>query len=223
MAPMTEPAAPSTTPSFQQRTGEGPLLIADISGYTSFLQAVAAAHASDAFADGNVPAAYQILSEMLQGIVGSFVPPYTLSKLEGDAVFVFGGFDGDTPHGAEVLDGIRRTYAGFQAELAKAGEEWTCNCDACIRINMLDLKFIVHGGRYFVHEIAGSRELSGPDVVMAHRLLKNDAVSAVGRRGYALLTEAVVSRLGVPTHGAVQQTQTPADYPPVESFVYALG
>jgi hypothetical protein len=33
----------------------GPLLLADISGYTSFLQSGAAAHRDDAFADGAVP------------------------------------------------------------------------------------------------------------------------------------------------------------------------
>lgn len=45
---------------------------------------VASAHASDAFADGNVPDAYAVVSSLLHGIVESLVPPFTLSKFEGE-------------------------------------------------------------------------------------------------------------------------------------------
>ena len=38
--------------------------------------------------------------------------------------------------------------------------------------NGLDLKFIVHAGAFVVQSIAGGHELVGPDVGMAHRLLK---------------------------------------------------
>jgi len=69
------------------RRADGPLILADIGGYTSFLRIVQVAHADDAFADGNVPDAYAFVSSLLDGIVGQLVPPFTLSKLEGDAVF----------------------------------------------------------------------------------------------------------------------------------------
>ena len=59
----------------------GPLVLADISGYTAFLQSVATAHADDAFADGAIPEAYGILTRLLDGIVTGLVPPFTLSKL----------------------------------------------------------------------------------------------------------------------------------------------
>ena len=75
--------------TFKTQTAEGPLLLADIGGYTAFLQAVAEAHRDDAFADGAVPEAYRLMSSLLDGIVGCIVPPFTLSKIEGDAVFVF--------------------------------------------------------------------------------------------------------------------------------------
>ena len=74
---MTTASAPTAT--------SGPLVLADMSGYTAFLQDVALAHRDDAFADGQVPEAYGILTRLLDGIVGKLVPPYTLSKLEGDA------------------------------------------------------------------------------------------------------------------------------------------
>jgi uncharacterized protein DUF2652 len=222
MGRMTEPSVP-VAPTFPRQTGEGPLLIADISGYTSFLQDVASAHAEDAFADGNVPTAYPLMSRLLDGIVGSVVPPFTLSKLEGDAVFAFARIGEGAPQGQDVLDMIDRCYAEFRGRLTEAGDAWTCTCGTCSRASVLDLKFVLHVGRFFVQDIAGSRELSGPDVNMAHRLLKNGAAEAVGQRAYLLLTDAAVSHLGIPTQGAVQQTQTPDDLAPVETFVVALN
>jgi hypothetical protein len=66
--------------------GRGTLLLADISGYTAFLQAVAGAHATDMAAGRFVPKAYPLLRSLLDGIVGRIAPPFVLSKLEGDAV-----------------------------------------------------------------------------------------------------------------------------------------
>ncbi len=74
---------PSTAAVMPPRAVRGPLLLADIGGYTSFLQSVAVAHQDDAFAGGKVPDAYALVSSLLDGIVGQIVPPFTLSKLEG--------------------------------------------------------------------------------------------------------------------------------------------
>jgi hypothetical protein len=207
---------------FEQTAGEGPLLLADISGYTSFLQAVATAHQDDAFADGAVPEAYRMMSSLLDGIVTSVVPPFTLSKLEGDAVFAFARIGPDVPRGDAVLAWIRRCHADFGARLAQVGELWTCSCDACSRANTLDLKFILHAGRFVEQEIAGSRELSGPDVVMAHRLLKNHGAEVVGHGSYGLLSAAAVSQLDVPIDAAVPATETYEHYQPIDVFVFDM-
>jgi len=219
---MTEPAAP-TAAAFQQETGEGPLLIADISGYESFLDDVATAHAHDAFADGNVPTAYRMMSSLLDGIVTDVVPPFTLSKLEGDAVFAFARIGDGAPRGEAVLDCVRRCYAGFTERLGQAGDQWTCTCDACSRASTLDLKFVLHAGRYFVSEIAGSRELSGPDVVLAHRLLKNSAAEVVGQRAYALVTDAAATRLDIPVEDALHATVKREGHAEIGAYVFALG
>ena len=191
------------------RRADGPLILADIGGYTSFLRIVQVAHADDAFADGNVPDAYAFVSSLLDGIVGTLVPPFTLSKLEGDAVFAYADADGGLPRGDALLDCIDACYAEFQRRLGQAHEIWTCRCGACMRIDQLDLKFIVHAGPYVIQSIAGAAELVGPEVVMAHRLLKNDAVATLGTGAYALLTSSTVDRFDVPTAGA---TPMPATY-----------
>lgn len=207
---------------FEQSAGEGPLLLADISGYTSFLQAVATAHQDDAFADGAVPEAYRMMSNLLDGIVTSIVPPFTLSKLEGDAVFAFARIGPDVPRGDAVLDFVRCCHADFGTRLAQVGELWTCSCDACSRANTLDLKFILHAGRFVEQEIAGSRELSGPEVVMAHRLLKNHGAEVVGHGSYALLSAAAVSQLDVPIDTAVPATETYEHYQPIEVYIFDM-
>ncbi|TAN54749.1 MAG: DUF2652 domain-containing protein [Rhodospirillales bacterium] len=49
----------------------------------------------------------------------------------------------------------------------------SCPCRACVRIRHLDLKVLVHFGRALVYRLKKFEELSGFDVVLAHRLLKN--------------------------------------------------
>ncbi|MDQ3782979.1 MAG: DUF2652 domain-containing protein [Actinomycetota bacterium] len=208
--------------TFRAEAAEGPLLLADISGYTAFLQAVAEAHRDDAFANGAVPEAYRLMSSLLDGIVGRIVPPFTLSKIEGDAVFVFATAGPGLPTGESLLDTIRGCYADFRSRLTEVGAIWACSCTACLRATSLDLKFVLHAGRYVLQQIAGSRELSGPDVVMAHRLLKNGAADLVGHDAYALISASAASRLGIPTAGAEPITETYQHYPPISAFALAL-
>ncbi|MGH2630596.1 MAG: DUF2652 domain-containing protein [Actinomycetota bacterium] len=181
----------------------GPLLLSDISGYTSFLQSVAAAHRDDAFAGGAVPDAYAMMSDLLDGIVGQVVPPFTLAKLEGDAVFAYATDPDAVPRGGSMLGCLRDCYADFRRRLDSAHRIWTCRCDACSRVDILDLKFVLREGSFVIQSIAGGQELVGPEVVMAHRLLKTGAAELVGHGAYALITEDAVTRFDVPTDGSV--------------------
>jgi hypothetical protein len=204
------------------RHATGVLLLADISGYTAFLRAVQEAHAGDAFADGNVPDAYAFISSLLDGIVERLIPPFTLGKLEGDAVFVYATDPGLLPRGEALQACIAACYASFREQLGKANEIWTCSCGSCMRIHALDLKFIVHAGPFVIQTIAGREELSGPEVVMAHRLLKSDAAALVGHGAYVLLTEAAASTLAVAPADAVPMTARYEHYDAVETLVFAL-
>jgi Protein of unknown function (DUF2652) len=204
------------------RPASGLLLLADISGYTAFLRAVQEAHADDAFADGEVPPAYAFVSSLLDGIIDRLVPPFALGKLEGDAVFVFSTDAAAIPHGASLLACIRGCYATFQDRLAKANEIWTCRCSACMRIDALDLKFVLHAGPFVIQVIGGGEELSGPEVVMAHRLLKNEAAGLVGHGAYALLSEAAAVMLEVDGDGGLRMTETYEHYAPIGTLVFPL-
>jgi hypothetical protein len=211
------------TVELQRTAAEGPLLIADISGYTSFFQDVESAHREDAFADGATPAAYGLMSTLLGGIVKRIVPPFELAKLEGDAVFVFGTADDVVPRGDALIDLIRATHAEFAVGRDQATLLTTCTCNACTRVGSLDLKFILHAGRYVLQDIAGSRELTGPDIVLAHLLLKNRVAEVVGTGAYLLVTDAAARTLDIPIERAVPMTETYEHYAPLDTYAIALG
>jgi hypothetical protein len=204
------------------RIAAGPLVLADIGGYTSFLTAVATAHADDAFADGRIPDAFAMMSSLLDGIVDRLIPPFTLAKLEGDAVFAYAADAAAVPHGDAALACIAACHAEFRRRLGEAHGVWTCSCDACLRIDALELKFIVHAGRFVLQTIAGATELVGADVVMAHRLLKTDAAERAGRGAYALVTRAAADLLEVPTAAALPLEVEVEHYAPLETFVFVL-
>lgn len=201
----------------------GLLVLADIGGYTSFLRSVEEAHRDDAFANGAVPPAYALVSSLLDGIIETLVPPFTLSKLEGDAVFAWAGDDAAPPRGAALLACLAACHADFHRRLDGVGEVWGCRCDACARVDALELKFVVHAGSFVVQSIGGGTELIGAEVVMAHRLLKSGASVLVGHGAYALFSDAAVRRYDVPTYDAQALVETYEHYAPVNLHVFALA
>ena len=197
----------------------GPLLLADISGYSSFLRSVADEHRNDAFADGAIPDGYRVISSLLDAIVTHFVPPFTLSKLEGDAVFAYAPDDTIDFGGDALLDCLRECYGAYRERLDETEHQMLCSCEACSRVHVLDLKFVLHAGHYVMQSIVGRQELLGPDVTMAHLLLKNTVTS---RGGYALITEAAADTLGVPLAGSKPHVEHYDHYQPIRSYVFRL-
>src|SRR3954452_842411 len=153
-------------------------LIADISGYTGYLADVELDHAQD------------ILADLIGAVVTALRPGFKLAKLEGDAAFTFAL--GETVDGSMLLDTIERCYFGFRRRRRDVRQATSCECNACVRIPDLDLKFVVHQGVTIVQRVAGRQELLGSDVIVVHRLLKNDVVERLGVRAYALVTERCV-------------------------------
>ena len=186
----------------QLHTGRysGAIVLADISGYTSFLDNVRIAHQEEEFADGRIPDAYELMSSLLDGIASNIDPPLALVKFEGDAVFAVAP-DTVAPHGSVMLECIQTCYRDFQVRLNEAGAVWACACHACRQKDSLDLKFVVHHGDYFVQAVGTHVEVLSPDVNIAHRLLKNSAARHVGSAAYALFTESAVDALDLPLTG----------------------
>ena len=200
----------------------GTLLLADISGYTAFLQAVGAEHGAHMAETGEVPEAYPVMMSLLDGIVDRLVPPFTLSKTEGDAVFAFASDDAFSMRGGDVLSCINECYSAFRTRVDEMNAAMTCGCNACALGIPLDLKFVMHHGGYVIQPIAGRQELIGPSVNHVHRLLKNHASEVVGGGAYALFTSDAAEVLELPVAGAARQVEEYEHLAPIETFVFSV-
>ena len=76
-----------------------------------------------------------------------------------------------------------------------------CNCDACEGTDRLRLKVIVHIGEVLFYKIADFSKLSGPDVILIHRLLKN----SIGSDEYLLMTERAYTEFNQYKHFNVER------------------
>jgi Protein of unknown function (DUF2652) len=208
-------------PADRGSRNRGTILLADISGYTGFLNGVAEAHRALIIEADEPPAAYAAVSTLLDAALAAIEPAFRLAKFEGDAVFAVA--DGTEPNGEALLDCVRACFDAFHAKLAHAESEWSCTCNSCIRIRNLDIKFVVHNGDYVVHRIAHQEELVGVDVIVAHRLLKNHARDLVGDRPYALLSDATIKALAVPTEGMLAGEETYEGLPVIDVHVLPLA
>lgn len=163
---------------------KGCLAIGDITGYTKYLAGVELEHSQD------------ILADIMSILVGQMRGLLDLAKLEGDAVFCYDR-DDESHDGSTLLAMIESCYFAFLRRRQTIDRQTTCECNACRLIPTLDLKFLVHYGDYAVHEVAGSRELMGRDVILVHRMLKSSFTEKTGVRGYAMFTEPCIQRFAL--------------------------
>ena len=176
-------------------TQHGYLVLADISGYTSYLAGTELTHARD------------VLTELLGLIVERFKPLLNVVKLEGDAVFAH------VPktkivRDETLLEMMESTYLAFRDRVEGIRRRTTCQCNACKAIPTLDLKFILHFGEYVLQNVSGITELVGSDVNLAHRLLKNHVSEVTGWKAYALFTEEGLTQMNVNLENLHEQIET---------------
>lgn len=177
------------------KTQHGYLVIADISGFTSYLARVELEHA------------HEILTDLLETIVKEFKTLLTISKLEGDAVFAYVS-EANTPGGERILELIENTYVAFRRQRETSERNTTCTCKACQSIPTLDLKFFVHHGDFIVQEVSGIRELVGSDVNLIHRLVKNHITDNTGWKAYLLFTSQALQHMDVQPEGLHGQIES---------------
>jgi uncharacterized protein YndB with AHSA1/START domain len=124
-----------------------------------------------------------------------------------------------------LLDTIERCYFGFRRRRRDVRQATSCECNACSRIPDLDLKFVVHYGAAITQKVAGRQELLGSDVIVAHRLLKNEVVERLGMNAYALISQACIdaSDLDPAALGMRPHTETYKRIGNVPAWAHDLG
>ncbi|RKH47361.1 DUF2652 domain-containing protein [Corallococcus llansteffanensis] len=152
------------------------LLIADIGGYTRFMKhhRFSLAHAQDTVA------------QLLEAVIDAS-GRFKLAKLEGDAAFFYAVGDDAAAFAQQVAD-IRRAFVARREQLII---DRMCKCDGCMQVNALTLKFVAHDGEVAFQRVKHLTELAGMDVILVHRMLKND----VPVPEYVLMTDPVLARL----------------------------
>lgn len=169
------------------------LLIADISGYTRFMLANRTARVH----------AHGIVADLLEVVARHAQPPLAVNKFEGDAVLLVamrqeaGWEDVGRAIGARLAGFID----AFNRRLTELASTNICNCIACQQMVTLRLKVFAHYGDVVRSQVAGFDEVSGVDVILIHRLLKN----GVEASEYILLTEQAYAFLSPPGEYAVRR------------------
>ena len=167
------------------------LLIADIGGYTSYMN----------WNRLHLTHAQLTVAQLLESVIdaGSCRPEgLKLAKLEGDAAF-FWAPDGNAK--VLVCERLSRMHQSFLARRERLKKDVACECASCKQLDNLSLKFVAHQGEVAEQKIKRNVELAGVDVILVHRMLKND----VPVPEYVLMTDAVAECLD----DSVRQTCTP--------------
>ncbi len=162
-----------------QSTHKVLLIIADISGYTRLMVS----------SDIEILHSQHIISELIQALIKEIDMPLEVSKLEGDALFLYARKDNkEFP-----LDDLCKKageklilfFEVFHEKLQELTRHKSCTCGACSNVLALRLKVIAHSGEALFYKIHHFNELSGADVILVHRLLKNSEITDE----YLMLTE----------------------------------
>jgi hypothetical protein len=190
----------------ERKTLTGYLVLADISGYTSFVAQTEIEHADMA------------LSFLLETIVEKIGNLLTIAQLEGDAVFAYIE-ESSLQEARSLLELIDQTYLAFREKALALYSQATCPCRACRALPTLDLKFMVHHGEYLIQQVAGAGHLLGTDVNLLHRLAKNHVSEVTGWKGYALFTNRGLERLQTDKSSFIQQTESYEHLGDVETYV----
>lgn len=168
------------------------IILADISGYTQFMveNRTSAVHGQ------------LVINGLIESILKQVDIPLTLQEIEGDAVFLYAAHPGSDADWKSIVEQVSRKlgafFESFIRTLGVISEAVPCECAVCRNIENLALKIVVHSGVAVFHELAGRPQVSGSDVILAHRLLKN----SVKANFYLLLSDAAYALLGAHLPGS---------------------
>lgn len=136
------------------------IFIPDISGFSKFVNETDVAHSQ------------HIIEELLEILIDANEIGLVVSEIEGDAV-LFYRQDGLTDFNA-LLEQVESMYFRFHTHLKMYEHTRICQCGACCTANNLKLKFVINYGEVGFNQIKGHEKLFGKEVIVAHRLMKNE-------------------------------------------------
>ena len=152
------------------------ICIPDISGFTKFMSEV------------DIELSSLVIPLLLNKIIYSNNLGLQVSEIEGDAVLFYR--TGPLPAFEDLIDQCKLFYTDFYSQLKKLKKDFKDHKHNHLIPDILGLKIILHYGEEIgAVQIGQNIKLMGEDVIIAHRLLKNDIASYE----YLLLSENLIN------------------------------
>ena len=161
-------------------SNSGYLLIADISGYTNFVKLHNLRNKpviGKFLADNFEFHAEAIISDLLEAVIEVIEPVLKLNKLEGDAAFFYCDENAIKNQADQILKAMDNANKAFNEKASKLVFVQACGCEPCLQSKNLKLKIVAHKGIFAIKKIRNFEELAGEDVILTHRMLKNNIKS----------------------------------------------
>lgn len=157
----------------------GFFLVTDITGYTAFMSGSELDHAQD------------IIQSLMRTLLAEIRPPFELISVQGDAILILAA-EQAVAQGQTILEAIETLYFAFARALDLMQHNTTCTCQACANMGLLDLKVFLHAGDFARQQIGRRSDITGSDVIIVHRMMKNRVREQLGIRAYALISDGAI-------------------------------
>lgn len=157
---------------------EALILIPDISGFTKYVSSVNQEHGQEKVA------------LLLESILDNNSMNFEVSEIEGDAILFYSlkpSFSGE-----DIMIQCRLMFSAFHQKLNEFKSDG-CKCASCQKLGGLSLKFILHFGKLGSIMVKDYCKLFGRDLIIAHRLLKNN----IDSKEYILITESFIKHFNL--------------------------
>ena len=167
------------------------LFMPDISGFTQFVNETELIHSQ------------HIVQELLEILIETNDIGLEVQEIEGDAIFFYKL--GEKPDLPKLLQQVEKMFTRFHQHLRQYEHQRICPCGACKATVQLQLKVVAHFGEVTGITVKQHKKLFGKDVILIHRLLKNQ----LQNKEYVLFTDQLLKQ----AHGV--NSKLPAWYSPI--------
>jgi len=168
------------------------IILVDISGYTRFIKyhKISLLHAEI------------IVAQLMESVLAQVEVPVMAHEILGDAISLYAIDEGVPGQADRIYSQLMNYFPAFrEREAALISECSMCECEACAQVGRLKLKAILHVGEAAFTHVLNTQKISGEDVIISHRLLKNSVPS----KEYILMTRAFANRCTEIDHASLTQ------------------
>lgn len=150
------------------------IFIPDMNGFTGYIS------------NTDIKVTKKVIPALLEEIIDADELNLNMAEIQGDAVLFYK--IGEPPSPSELVAQSKRIFLAFSKKLEELSKQYP---ETPISLpDSLGIKIVTHFGKIGLTKIKGHVKLIGPDVIIAHRLLKNSTQADE----YLLMTEQYASR-----------------------------